>query len=473
MARTITSRVVHPSYDPNTFNYDFLVMKLNSAVPYTPIALNGNPNDPSPNEQLTVIGFGYTSEFAQSEPYYLRKVNVPYVDTATCGYDLGESLNGALELCAGTTGKDSCEGDSGGPLMDSHGVQVGVVSYGAGCAEPGRPGVYARVSGAIDWINEQICLLSSNPPSSCGTGPVVVPVAPILPPPPPPTPSPVPPTQPPTQQPTQQPTSATKVRSVPINIPSGYCLSGRNTVETKENGLIPIKNLQIGDRIKDASGNMVTVYSFGHFQPKVRVDYLQIYLQDEGDKPLEITRDHMLFVNSSAVPASAVSVGDKIDRADGGQAVVRKIQRVTRNGAYAPFTTSGSMLVNGVAVSSYVTMQKHSARLVVGQYQTSLSMHWIAHVFQAPHRWLCSSTEMLCFCRRWETYNNDGISRWVEGPLTLAQWLIRQNGVIMAIIFIPAFALGLLVYGMEQMGLIHAILLLGLVCCYFSKGKKV
>merc|ERR1712150_90655 len=64
-------------------------------------------------------------------------------------------------ICAADDGKDSCQGDSGGPLIvraddSDEDVQVGIVSWGKGCAKPGYPGVYARVSEKIDWINEQI-----------------------------------------------------------------------------------------------------------------------------------------------------------------------------------------------------------------------------------------------------------------------------------------------------------------------------
>jgi hypothetical protein len=63
-------------------------------------------------------------------------------------------------------------GDSGGPLLvDVNGtyVQVGTVSYGSGCARENKPGVYGRVSAAHQWIQDNICELSSFPPSSCAS----------------------------------------------------------------------------------------------------------------------------------------------------------------------------------------------------------------------------------------------------------------------------------------------------------------
>ena len=77
-------------------------------------------------------------------------------------------------MCARDDNQDSCQGDSGGPLVVKEGansdIQVGVVSWGVGCAHESFPGVYARISSAYDWIKQQVCAKSSDPPSSFNCG---------------------------------------------------------------------------------------------------------------------------------------------------------------------------------------------------------------------------------------------------------------------------------------------------------------
>ena len=79
-------------------------------------------------------------------------------------------------FCAGMKlGKDTCNGDSGGPIVTETGVQVGVTSWGDGCADAFSPGVYARISSAMDFIQAGICALSSEEyrPTYCNESSVI------------------------------------------------------------------------------------------------------------------------------------------------------------------------------------------------------------------------------------------------------------------------------------------------------------
>lgn len=99
---------------------------------------------------FTVAGWGAARE-GGSQQRYLLKAQVPFVSDATCGQAYDELVPGE-EICAGYNegGVDTCQGDSGGPMFrkDNAGawIQVGVVSWGYGCARAGYPGVYTEVS---------------------------------------------------------------------------------------------------------------------------------------------------------------------------------------------------------------------------------------------------------------------------------------------------------------------------------------
>ncbi|MGP3981372.1 S1 family peptidase [Streptomyces sp. KR80] len=106
------------------------------------------------NGTFTVAGWGADRE-GGNQQRYLLKAEVPFVDDATCKSAGGsyKDLVTAEEICAGkmdTGGVDTCQGDSGGPMFrkDNAGawIQVGIVSWGEGCARPGKPGVYTEVS---------------------------------------------------------------------------------------------------------------------------------------------------------------------------------------------------------------------------------------------------------------------------------------------------------------------------------------
>lgn len=74
-------------------------------------------------------------------------------------------------LCAWQLNTDACQGDSGGPMIyastdgnPENDKQIGIVSWGLGCALSDFPGVYSRVSAEMDWLTQQVCDLSDDPP---------------------------------------------------------------------------------------------------------------------------------------------------------------------------------------------------------------------------------------------------------------------------------------------------------------------
>jgi|SRR5579871_3658330 len=108
----------------------------------------------------------------------LRQVELPLVGWEACRDAFKEVKEkrpdavGTIDngnICAGVPEgkKDSCQGDSGGPLVartaDNLYVQIGVVSWGLGCALPGFPGVYARVSQYESWVREQTSIQQDKP----------------------------------------------------------------------------------------------------------------------------------------------------------------------------------------------------------------------------------------------------------------------------------------------------------------------
>ena len=132
----------------------------------------GDTISPFSGMTATVIGWGYTNEKEKGgqRSETLLKVDVPIISNQLCQtWFEEEAMKEKMDpvvvndgrICAGTElgGKDSCLGDSGGPLMikqDGRHMLVGVVSTGIGCGRPKLPGLYTRVHSYLDWITETL-----------------------------------------------------------------------------------------------------------------------------------------------------------------------------------------------------------------------------------------------------------------------------------------------------------------------------
>ncbi|NVI96643.1 serine protease [Myxococcus sp. AM009] len=188
--------VYHPRYNPDTTMNDIAVLKLEQPIKFNqavagacgqsstmrpsqapkyasggkraPVCLPASGERVPDNTATTVAGWGLTQEEGNVSPL-LMQVNVPTLNhrsVANYYRPHGISINEQAMLGAGYAagGKDACQGDSGGPLVvpgPQGYVLQGIVSFGVGCARPGLPGIYARVSNYIPWINTQIRNLSA------------------------------------------------------------------------------------------------------------------------------------------------------------------------------------------------------------------------------------------------------------------------------------------------------------------------
>lgn len=180
----VKSTVTHPYYNSYSTDNDFMLYFLEphegNLFDEDPVIvrLNSDPSVPTDDQIVTVMGWGDTtaSAYSSTTSDVLMNVELKVVPNDICeqstGYADGQYMSyyGKISgnmLCAKGTNQDSCQGDSGGPLIVKTGVsngqdvQIGVVSWGAGCGSNDFPGVYARVSQAYNWIQEEVCKGSS------------------------------------------------------------------------------------------------------------------------------------------------------------------------------------------------------------------------------------------------------------------------------------------------------------------------
>lgn len=169
--------LIHPSWQTGAFRSDIALLRLRTPLPIdgvtiAPIAIPGFADWPAKGTPALITGWGDTNPVrTPPEPIYADTLQKAQVEVlagpadARCGhYEVGSSTVRGYDrvtmLCAGTTSPpmvDSCQGDSGGPLAiqrDGTWYLAGVVSWGQGCAAPGYPGLYARVTTYAKWIRE-------------------------------------------------------------------------------------------------------------------------------------------------------------------------------------------------------------------------------------------------------------------------------------------------------------------------------
>jgi secreted trypsin-like serine protease len=146
------------------FDNDIALLRLNDRVPLSdsirPVCLPTVKENDYVGTKAIASGWGTVHEDGKPT-CLLQEVEVPVMSLQDCrNTSYSSKMISDNMLCAGYPDgkKDSCQGDSGGPLIaerqDKKYELIGVVSWGNGCARPGYPGVYTRVTRFLDWVLE-------------------------------------------------------------------------------------------------------------------------------------------------------------------------------------------------------------------------------------------------------------------------------------------------------------------------------
>jgi len=155
----------HPKFDPKTFEYDLALLRFYEPVTFQPNIIPVCIPEDDANlvgKTAWVTGWGRLYEDGPL-PAVLQEVDLPIINNTEC--EAMYEKAGFREhiphifICAGYRegGKDSCEGDSGGPMAvereNGRFDLAGIISWGIGCAKKNQPGVMTRIAYFRDWIN--------------------------------------------------------------------------------------------------------------------------------------------------------------------------------------------------------------------------------------------------------------------------------------------------------------------------------
>jgi len=215
------------------------------------------------------------------------------------------------------------------------------------------------------------------------------------------------------------------------------CFSGNSLVERDDGNSIRMADLQIGDKVLTQDGRYEPIYSFAHLHATQWAEFVQ--LQTNKSTTLELTSDHMIWVSSNEyVPASLVQVGTMLSNRE----VIVQKRTVQKKGVYAPLTRSGTIVVNGILCSTYITLQPDSPYLRIGSYLTlPISWQWLEwneeQIWQTLFR-RGSNQKMP------ESYTLEGISMRGARGLQMVQWILSQHVVVQIVLWIPIVLLFLI-----------------------------
>lgn len=216
----------------------------------------------------------------------------------------------------------------------------------------------------------------------------------------------------------------------PNDIAASSCFSEISTVQVENLGRVTMKDLQLGARVLTQSGNYEPVYAFGHKNPTKSSEFLQF---QTAETSLEVTGGHLVFLEGKTNPvrADSINVGDVLQ---GNNAQINKINTVQRDGLYSPLTPSGTVVVDGIAASTYISLQKGAAEFVEfqGGLSTFISFQDGIHMAMSPFRMFTMGVSSGLG----NAYNEEGIPLYAAYGMDLGKWADSQNILVQLILML-------------------------------------
>ncbi|KAK7061136.1 Transmembrane protease serine 6 [Halocaridina rubra] len=153
---------IHEDYNPLNLANDIAILYLRNpaelGTTVMPICLP-HADQNYTGVLATVSGWGRLTENGKLSKT-LQEAEVEVVSNDYCAAVYTEDSVTDNHVCAGGNGTDSCQADSGGPLIpeetDGSNYLIGITSWGRGCGRVGYPGVYMRVARYLEWIAKQV-----------------------------------------------------------------------------------------------------------------------------------------------------------------------------------------------------------------------------------------------------------------------------------------------------------------------------
>ncbi|XP_060801261.1 chymotrypsinogen B [Amyelois transitella] len=156
----VTEAVIHPQYDPDTVVNDVAMLRL--PVPARPDLGHGIACLPDPGQALpphttcVILGWGKRRATDLHGTRVLHEAQVSTIQQGVCRRSYWQYAITDNMVCAGRGRRDSCAGDSGGPLLcrdnNMRYYLQGITSFGDGCGKRGKYGIYTRTAGYVPWM---------------------------------------------------------------------------------------------------------------------------------------------------------------------------------------------------------------------------------------------------------------------------------------------------------------------------------